>query len=66
MRGEKKKETVFLFSKKGVTQGCPLTMVGYMLLIFPLNGKLKKEFSDVEPPWYADDGAAAARLKTLI
>ena len=41
-------------------------MMGYMLLIFPLNGKLKKEFSDVDSLWYADDGAAAARLKRLI
>ena len=62
-RGEKKKETVFLFSKEGVTQGFPLAMVGYGLLILPIIRKLKKEFSDVESPWYADDGAAAARLK---
>ena len=51
MRGKKKKETVFLFNKEGVPQGCPLAIAGYGLLILPLIRKLKKEFSDVEFPW---------------
>ena len=35
-----KKEAVFLFNKKRVTQGCPLAMVEYGLLILPLVRKL--------------------------
>ena len=36
MRGDKKSSTVFLHSKEGITQGCPLAMLGYGLLILPL------------------------------
>ena len=35
------------------------------MCFLPLIRKLKKEFSDDESPWYADDGVAAARLKNI-
>ena len=51
---------LFLFSKEGVTQGDPLAMVAYALLVLPLILKLKALYPDVDQPWYADDAGAGA------
>ena len=66
MRGDNKGSTVFLHSKEGITQGCPLAMLGYILLLLPLIRVLKKEFSGVDSPWYADDGAAAGKIPRIL
>ena len=42
LRGKRKKDTVFLHSKEGVTQGCPLLMMAHSLLILLLIKKIKK------------------------
>ena len=41
MRGETASKTVILHSKEGVTQGCPLSMVGYAILMLPMMQLLK-------------------------
>ena len=66
VRGESKKKTIFLHSSEGSTQGCPLAMLGYGILLLPLIITLKTDFPEVKSPWYADDGAAAGTLKILI
>ena len=42
MREERKKEIILLYSKEGITQDCPLMMVGYRILVLPLIIKLKE------------------------
>jgi hypothetical protein len=49
---------VFLFSKEGVTQGDPISMVPYGIGILPLIRILKQVFPEAEQPWYADDAGA--------
>ncbi len=49
---------LMIFSKEGVTQGDPLAMVAYGLLLLPLIRSLKSELPDVNQPWYADDSGA--------
>ena len=44
MRGENKKDTIFISSSERMTQGCPLAMIGYGILLLSLMRKLKKEF----------------------
>ena len=66
MRGDKKGSTVFLRSKEGITQGYPLAILGYGLLLLPLIRVLKREFSDVDSPWYTDDAAAAGKIPRIF
>jgi hypothetical protein len=54
---------VLLYSKEGVMQGDPLSILGYGIGILSLIRCLKQEFSAVKQPWYANDaGAGAASL----
>ena len=48
----------FLHSREGATQGDPLAMVAYCIVILPLIKSLKSEFTDVTQPWYDDDAGA--------
>ena len=65
VRCESKKKTIFLYSSEGSTQGCPLAMLGYGILLLPIIITLKTEIPEVKSPWYADDGAAAGTLKNI-
>ena len=65
LRGENKKESVFIFSREGIVQRCPLATTGCGLLVLPLIRKLKVEFTFLESPWYADDGSAAGSLENV-
>ena len=65
LRGKRAKDTVFLHSKEGVTQGCPLSMVAYALLILPLIKQLKKEMPVANSMWFADDGSVANKFKDI-
>ena len=63
MRGENKKDTIFISSSERMTQGCPLAMIGYGILLLSLMRKLKKEF---DSPWYADNGTVAGTLESFL
>ena len=65
MRGETAKMTITLHSKEGVTQGCPLSMIGYAILILPLIKQLKSEHVNGDSIWCADDGNAIGNLDTI-
>ena len=65
LRGKRAKDAVFLHSKEGVTQGCPLSMVAYALLILPLIKQLKKEMPVANSMWFADDGSVANKFKDI-
>ena len=52
----------FLFSKEGVTQGDPLVMVAYGLVILPIIRELRKSHPGVTRPWYADDSGTDGTL----
>ena len=65
LRGKRAKDAVFLHSKEGVTQGCPLSMVAYALLILPLIKQLKKEMPVANSMWFADDGSVANKFKGI-
>ena len=41
---------IFIFSKEGVTQGDPLAMIAYGILLLPLIRSLKEEIPDVDQP----------------
>ena len=55
----------FLFSKEGVTQGAPLTMVEYGLGILPLIRELWKSYPGVTKTWYADDAGAGGTFEGI-
>ena len=59
------KNNLFLHSQEGVTQGCPLSMVAYALLLLPLIKQLKSEFQNTPSPWYADNGSVAGQLDNI-
>lgn len=55
-----------LFSKVGVTQGDPVSMIAYGLGLLPLIRLLKLEFPDIKfHSWYADDSAVAGSLSAI-
>jgi hypothetical protein len=56
---------IFLLSKEGVTQGCPLAMVAFGLAVMPLVRQLKREVHQVHQAWYADDAAADADFTSI-
>ena len=45
----------FLLRKEGVTQGDPLVVAAYRLVILPLIRELRTAHPVVTHPWYADD-----------
>ena len=53
---------IFIFSKEGVTQGDPLAMAAYGILLLPLIRQLQDEIPDVNQPWYADDAGAGGKF----
>ena len=58
-----------LYSREGVTQGDPLSMILYGLALVPLAESLRKAEPTVIQPWYADDAAMAgpvSRIATLM
>lgn len=54
-----------LYSKTGVTQGCPIAMPAYGLGLLPLIRLLKAKHPGVLQLWYADDGAIAASFQVI-
>jgi hypothetical protein len=56
---------LFIHSKEGVTQGDPLAMAAYGILLLPLIRQLKREIPDVSQPWYADDAGAGGNFGSL-
>ena len=58
---------LFIFSKEGVTQGDPLSMVypTALWLLLPLICSLKEEIPDIDQPWYADDDGAGGTFKGI-
>ena len=48
-------DPVFVLSKEGVTQGCPLGMILYGVSLLGLGEHLREEAPGVLQPWYADD-----------
>ena len=49
-----------------MTQGDPLAMILYSILLLPPIRLLQKEFPDIFQPWYADDGAAIPPIARLL
>lgn len=52
-------------SQEGVTQGDPLAMIGYGLLVLPLIRRLKKEIEEIKQVWHADDSSGAGRFAAI-
>ena len=55
VRGHPGMEPQFIFSKEGVTQGCPLGTLLYGVSLLGLANDLRKSQPTVLQPWYADD-----------
>ena len=53
-----------LYSKEGVTQGDPLSMLFYAVAVLPLIQSLK-QLSKWHQSWYADDSACAGELQMV-
>eukprot|EP00978_Attheya_sp_CCMP212_P001429 scaffold3002_cov64-Attheya_sp.AAC.2 len=54
-----------ILSREGVTQGDPIAMVAYGLMMLPLIKQLKREHPDVSQPWYADDAGAGGKFTAI-
>jgi hypothetical protein len=55
----------FLYSKEGVTQRDPLSMLAYGIGILQLIRLLKVKFPAVEQSWYADDAGAGSKFAEI-
>ena len=51
-----------LHSKEGVTQGEPLEMIIYGILVLPLIQELRDSHPHITHPWHADDAGEGATL----
>ena len=54
-----------LSSEEGVTQGDVLAMILYGLALLPIIKELKRNFPNLQQPWYADDAAAAGKFQQI-
>ena len=52
-------------SRKGVTQGDPLTMVAYGIGVIPLIQRLKVAYTNVTQTWYNDYTSALGNNKKI-
>ncbi len=52
---------IILWSCKGITQGDPLAIVLYGIVLVPLVKILQHTFPDIMQPWYADNSALMGR-----
>ena len=50
-------EPIIILSEEGVTQGDPLAMVLYGMMLLPLAEILREAYPEVLQPWYANDAA---------
>jgi hypothetical protein len=55
----------FLYSKVGVTQGDPLSMILYGLSTLPLIREIKVVYSELFHVWFANDGNAGGHFRIL-
>eukprot|EP00804_Cyclotella_cryptica_P017895 CCRYP_001275-RA/>CCRYP_001275-RA protein AED:0.09 eAED:0.08 QI:0/-1/0/1/-1/1/1/0/754 len=65
VRGPAGTEPQFLFSKEGVTQGCPLGMILYGVSLLSLAEDLRKFQPGLLQPWYADDFSIYGRASQV-
>lgn len=56
---------VLIYSKEGIIQGDPLSMILYGLTVLPLIKSLKVDFPEVLQIWYADDSSLAGQVTDL-
>jgi len=54
-----------LYSREGVTQGDPLSMLIYGLTLVPLAKRLRDEVPNTNQPWYADDCAMSGTSTSI-
>ena len=54
-----------MYSREGVNQGDPLTMIAYGIGILPLINNLKQEIPDFTQPWYTDDYGALGMFSRI-
>ena len=55
----------FLHSRKDITQGDPLDMVAYSIVVIPLINNMKFAHPDVTQPWYADNFSALGMFDNI-
>jgi hypothetical protein len=56
---------IFVLSREGMIQGCPLVMVAFSLAVMLLIHQLKHEVHQVHQAWSADDAAATADFTSI-
>ena len=55
----------FLHSREGRTQGDPLAIIAYGIVILPFIKNLKREIPDANHPWYADNAGALCTFEKI-
>ena len=61
-RGKRENSALFLHTKGGATQGCPLSMVAYFLLVLPL----QKDNLVAKSMSFVDDGSIGNILPNIV
>ena len=56
----------FLYSKEGVTQGDPLTIIAYGIGVLPLIRELWETHPHVKQLWYADEAGAGGKFTHIL
>ena len=59
-------EVGIIFSKEGVTQGDPLSMVVYGIGMMPLTLQFKREIVYYFQPWYSNDTMVEAKFGKIL
>ena len=54
-----------MHSIEGRTQGDPMAIIAYSIVILPFIKNLKREIPDANHPWYADDAGALGTFKRI-
>ena len=56
----------FLHSKEGVTQGDPLAMIAYGIMVLPFIRDLRRAHPHITQPWYADDVGEGGKFEEIM
>ena len=65
MHRETAKRSFFLDCKEGISQGYPMSIILYGILLLPFITKLKILFPNLFLPWFADSGLGRGNLDSL-
>ena len=59
-------DAIFIYSKEGWTQGDPIAMIVYGIVMLPVTKSIIATVPECHQPWYADDAGAGGKFNDIM